>query len=169
MELSDITKDKMIQELALMYAANTVMYGVDVTKEWETATQNAMVLNQAYIRGREDERKKIEGLKEQGLLIELPVAEATTVYMISNNTECCAICKYFCEGYYDCEDECLKLDNRPSFPQYADKPICDKQFLEVIEYTPNLDWIFNNRKLFGKTVFLTRVEAKAKLKKLQSK
>lgn len=110
-----------------------------------------------------------EDLEEQGLLIELPVAEATTVYMISNNTECCAICKYFCEGYYDCGDECLKLDNRPSFPQYADKPICDKQFLEVIEYTPNLDWIFNNRKLFGKTVFLTRVEAKAKLKKLQSK
>ena len=31
MELSDVTKDKWIQELALMYAANKVMYGVDVT------------------------------------------------------------------------------------------------------------------------------------------
>lgn len=105
--------------------------------------------------------------EEQGLLLKLPTTEGTTVYMISNNTDCCYDCDYFEKGYYECEDECRKLDDRPIYPQYAEEPICEKQFLEVIECKPNLDWIFNSRKSFGKTVFLTRQEVEAKLRELK--
>lgn len=87
----------------------------------------------------EKELQEYRQLEEQGVLLKLPVAEGTTVYMISNNTECCGECKFFEGGYYETEDECRKLDYRPNYPQYAGKPICEKQFLEVIEYTPNLD------------------------------
>lgn len=49
----------------------------------------------------------------------------------------------------------------------SDTPVCEKQYLEVTEINPKFDWIFRNRDNFGKTVFLTKSEAEAKLKELR--
>lgn len=60
-QIQDREKDRLIGELskmpamvvsaAYLYALNYVLYGVDVTKEWLTATQNASVLEKAYSDG----------------------------------------------------------------------------------------------------------------------
>ena len=52
------TQEEMIQELAIMYATSLVRYGVDIQEKLETATQMNYALNQAYLRGREDERER---------------------------------------------------------------------------------------------------------------
>lgn len=53
-------------------------------------------------------------------------------------------------------------------PQYADKPLCKKQFYEIKEYKmKTIDEIFWLRNDFCKTVFLTGEEAEAKLKELR--
>ena len=49
-----------INQLAMMYAKNLVQFGVDITKIWDTAIQQTAALNQAYIRGRQDERDRFE-------------------------------------------------------------------------------------------------------------
>ena len=53
------------------------------------------------------------------------------------------------------------------YPQLSDIPVCEKQYLEVTELRPKLDWIFHNRDNFGKTVFLTQAEAEQKVKELK--
>lgn len=45
--------------LADMYANNMCNFGVDVTKDYNTAVQNSAMLNQAYLRGRQDEADRI--------------------------------------------------------------------------------------------------------------
>lgn len=45
----------MVYQLAMKYALCLTQYGVNITEKLETATQNAMALEQAYIRGRQDE------------------------------------------------------------------------------------------------------------------
>lgn len=45
--------------LADMYANNMCNFGVDVTKDYQTAVQNSAMLNQAYLRGRQDEADRI--------------------------------------------------------------------------------------------------------------
>lgn len=52
------TQEEMIQELAIMYATSLVRYGVDIQGKLESATQMNYALNQAYLRGREDERER---------------------------------------------------------------------------------------------------------------
>lgn len=42
--------------LAYMYAKNMYNYGVDVTKEIDTATRQTVMLERAYTKGRNDER-----------------------------------------------------------------------------------------------------------------
>ena len=110
-----------------------------------------------------------EDAEEQGLLLRLPCAEGTTVYIINNNTDACADCRYFEKGYC-CEDYCGNKNVKdedghsyPTYPQYSDSPLCEKHFLEVIEGKMELDWIYRNRENFGKTVFLTREEAEQAL------
>lgn len=46
-------------KLSAMYARNLCDFGVDVTKEYNTAVQNSAMLNQAYLRGRQDEADRI--------------------------------------------------------------------------------------------------------------
>ena len=41
----------MVIATAYLYAINFTLYGVDVTKEWLTATQNASALERAYSKG----------------------------------------------------------------------------------------------------------------------
>lgn len=46
-------------QLSAMYARNLCDFGVDVTKDYNTAVQNSAMLNQAYLRGRQDEADRI--------------------------------------------------------------------------------------------------------------
>ena len=75
-------QDKMINDLALNYAICLVKYGVDIREKWETAIQNKMVLDQAYLRGRADERKSIEEVLDKKLLLKLPCNVEDTVYSV---------------------------------------------------------------------------------------
>ena len=115
-----------------------------------------------------------EDAEEQGLLLRLPCGIGTAVYNVENNTDACSKCNDFERGYY-CDDYCENKnvhyedgDAHVSNPQYADKPLCQKQFYEISESTMNnVDEIFNLRNDFGKTIFLTREEAEAKLKEME--
>ena len=114
-----------------------------------------------------------EDAEEQGLLLRLPCKVGDTVYVVKNNTDACDECNYFEEWYYDCVDYCSnkevgKEDGNESFyPQYADEPICPKQFMEIFVKKATLEWTFNSRKQFGKTIFLTREEAEKALEKMK--
>ena len=94
-----------------------------------------------------EELKQYKEAEEQGLLLKLPCSENTTVYVIENNTDACSECNYFVVGYC-CEDYCNKPNSdvvNGVYPQNSDEPVCEKQYLEVIEINPKLDWIFHNR------------------------
>ena len=112
-----------------------------------------------------------EDSEEQGWLLRLPCGIGTIVYEVENNADSCSECNDFERGYC-CDDWCGNEnvhdedgDVYVPNPQYSDKPLCQKHFYEVNEYVmKNVDEIFNRRKTFGKTVFLTREEAEAKLK-----
>lgn len=121
-----------------------------------------------------DKLAAYEDAEEQGLLLRLPCGIGTTVYEIENNTDACFKCDYFVNAYCnDCEDFCSNKDVRDDgdiyvHPQYADKPLCQKHFYEVNEYMMNnIDEIFNRRNDFGKSVFLSREEAEAKLAEME--
>ena len=67
-QIQNYERKKLIEELskmppmvvatAYLYAMNFELYGVDVTKEWVTATQNASALSRAYEKGYYDGLKK---------------------------------------------------------------------------------------------------------------
>ena len=95
---------------------------------------------------------KYEDLEEQGRLIKLPCKVGDTVYCIfSRYTKCTfnneEFDEYSCQG---CEYEC---DSKK-----------ENYVQDMRAYS--LDWIVTNLKNFGKTVFLTKSEAEAKLKEL---
>lgn len=107
-----------------------------------------------------------EDMEEQGRLVVLPCKVGDTVYEICNNTNACHKCPHY-EGIYGSgESWCMQIDDDDLryYPQVAEKPLCEKQFMEVVAHTPNLDWLFHHRNEFGKTVFLTREEAEDALK-----
>lgn len=116
-----------------------------------------------------------EDLEEQGRLIKLPCKVGDTYYSIEVNTDSCEECHFFQKGYY-CDDLCTNKAVRDEDgdmlinPQYSDKAFCKKHFYEINKCCfDNVDEIFNLRKCFGKTVFLTKSEAEAKLKELRGK
>lgn len=97
--------------------------------------------------------KEYQHLEEQGRLIKLPCKVGDTVYCIfSRYTKCTfnneEFDEYSCQG---CEYEC---DSKK-----------ENYVQGMIAYS--LDWIVTNLKKFGKTVFLTKSEAEAKLKELR--
>lgn len=99
-------------------------------------------------------------------LVVLPCKAGDTVYEISNNTDACNGCQHY-EGIYGSgESWCMQIDDVDLryYPNIAEKPLCEKQFMEVVAHKPEIDWIFTHRNDFGKTVFLTREEAEAALK-----
>lgn len=59
------SNDVIVSNLAKAYALNIKRCGVDITGKLETATQNAAALNQAYLRGRKDERDKFDKWREK--------------------------------------------------------------------------------------------------------
>lgn len=64
-EVSEEYKGDMKHNLAEMYAKNMVDYGVDVTKEWQTATQQSCALEKAFIRGIQYERDRFIELRKE--------------------------------------------------------------------------------------------------------
>lgn len=99
-------------------------------------------------------------LLENGVIV-LPCKIGDTVYYIENNTEACFECKYYSK-FYEMDELCDK--NFETYPTASSSPLCDKQFYEVKEFKPTLNWIFNHRNEFGKTVFLNREDAEQALK-----
>lgn len=51
----ELTREEQIQIYAEAYARILIMYGVDVSDKLESAVQLSAALNQAYLRGRQDE------------------------------------------------------------------------------------------------------------------
>lgn len=100
-----------------------------------------------------DKLGKYEDLEEQGRLIKLPCKVGDIVYCIFNRYTKCThsneeFDEYNCQG---CEYEC---DSKK-----------ENYVQDVRAYS--LDWIVTNLNNFGKTVFLTKSEAEAKLKELR--
>ncbi len=98
---------------------------------------------------------KYEDLEEQGGLIKLPCKVGDIVYCIFNRYTKCThsneeFDEYNCQG---CEYEC---DSKK-----------ENYVQDVRAYS--LDWIVTNLNNFGKTVFLTKSEAEAKLKELRGR
>lgn len=54
-----------VYNLAMSYAICLSKYGVDITEKLETTTQNAYALNQAYMRGRQEERDKFDKWRKE--------------------------------------------------------------------------------------------------------
>lgn len=96
--------------------------------------------------------------------VHLPCKLGDILYFVKNNTDaCCPIC-----GQYDGYDNYCRLKNK-SFPEIAESPVCNKQFMEIVEYTADLGMIVENIDKFGKTVFLIREEAEKALAERQVK
>nr|DAK62525.1 MAG TPA: hypothetical protein [Caudoviricetes sp.] len=94
-----------------------------------------------------------EDLEEQGRLIKLPCKVGDTVYCIFTRYTRCTFGneefdEYSCQG---CEYEC---DSKK-----------ENYVQDMKAYS--LDWIVTNLKNIGKTAFLTKSEAEAKLKELR--
>lgn len=94
-----------------------------------------------------------EDTEEQSRLIILPCKVGDTVYCIFNRYTRCTFSneefdEYSCQG---CEYE---------FDSEKENYVQDMRAY-------SLDWIVTNLKNFGKTVFLTKFEAEAKLKELR--
>lgn len=138
-------------------------------KEIPTLVNNAEYWMEVYFK-----LKDIEDAEEQGLLLRLPCKVGTIIYKIENNTDACCKCNDFKISHCD-DDLCGNKNGHDEGgvfyvlnPQYADKPLCKKQFYEIKEYKmKTIDEIFWLRNDFCKTVFLTGEEAEAKLKEME--
>lgn len=64
-ELAEEYRNDKVCQTAIMYAKNLHKYGVQIDSIWETATQQSMALNQAYMRGRQDERDIFDEWQEK--------------------------------------------------------------------------------------------------------
>lgn len=99
------------------------------------------------------ELKKYKQMEERGSLIKLPCKIGDTVYCIASRYTKCTFYneefdEYSCQG---CEYECNS--KKENYVQ------------DMRAYS--FDWIIKNLNNFGKTVFLTKSEAEAKLKELR--
>lgn len=117
--------------------------------------------------------KEYEDLDKQGKLVILPCKIGDTYYSIEVNTDSCEECAFFQKGCY-CDDWCTNNAVRDEDgdtlinPQYSDKVFCKKHFYEINKCCfDDIDEIFNLRQCFGKTLFLTKSKAEAKLKELR--
>lgn len=80
-ELAEEYRDDKVHQIAMMYAKSIYLYGVDITEKWETAVQNHMALEQAYMRGRQDERDRFaEWQEEYANNIDVPTIDAGELF-----------------------------------------------------------------------------------------
>ena len=118
-------------------------------------------------------RVAIAALREQeeseGRVIVLPCKEGDIVYEVKNNTDACRSCQHYSSWFgMDCICDKQDFDSEyHEYPECAERPICEKQFMEVVEYQPNIEAIFRHRNDFGKTIFLNREEAEKALRRLE--
>ena len=90
--------------------------------------------------------------------VHLPCKVGDVLYFVKNNTDaCCPVCNKY-DGY----DNYCHLKNK-SYPELSEIPVCNKQFIEIVECAADLMLIVKNIDKFGKTVFLTRKEAEKAL------
>jgi hypothetical protein len=143
-----------------IYDISNKLFGLNISR----ADKTRMIL---------EKLAEYEDLAEQGRLVILPCKVGETYYSIEVNTKSCEECDFFQKGYY-CDDFCENKivtdedDDTLINPQYSDKVFCKKHFYEINKcFFDNVDEIFNLRECFGKTVFLTKPEAEAKLKELR--
>ena len=96
-----LKQEEQIRAYAEIYARNLIMYGVDVREKLETATLVSHSLNQAYMRGRQDECN----IRWIPCCERLP--EKSGVYLISHKC-----CPYPILGYYTKTSKCWSDVNR---------------------------------------------------------
>ena len=115
------------------------------------------------------EKNDLYNAVNDGRVVILPCKVGDTVYEVKNNTDACRSCRYYSSWYgMDCFCDKQDIDAEYHYyPECAERPICEKQFMEVVEYKPNIDSIFRNRNDFGKTIFLSREEAEDALQRLE--
>ena len=114
--------------------------------------------------GRElQDHEECEHFKDRSRFVELPCAVGTVVYEIMNNTDACLDCDYRYFSYTYDDEECERPGHQTNNPSLAKYPVCEKQFMEVINFPATERYLLNNRDKFGKTVFLTLEEAEAEL------
>ena len=133
----------------------------DFMKRWERTVEIAGLCKKGGI----DHLLELKKAEQDGRLVVLPCKVGDTVYEIRNNTDACNGCQHYNGIYGSGESWCAQIDDVDLryYPNIAERPLCEKQFMEVVEHKPEIDWIFTHRNDFGKTVFLTREEAEAAL------
>ena len=94
-----------------------------------------------------------EDLEKQGLLLRLPCAVGSTVYVISSRYTECSKYKETWNDCYGCEDK--------------DKCDSHEEYYIHINHSVSDEWIVRYMNDFGKTVFLTKEEAEQKLKEME--
>lgn len=94
--------------------------------------------------------------------VHLPCKVGDILYFVKNNTDaCCPVCDVY-NGY----DNYCYLKQK-CYPDLAEIPLCDKQFMEIVECKADLVMIVENMGKFGKTVFLTHDEAEKALEEMK--
>ena len=89
--------------------------------------------------------------------VHLPCKVGDKVYFLKNNTNACRCC-----DEYDGEMSYC-YSTKIGYPELAERPICGKQFVEIVAWVADLMNIVENIDNFGRTVFLTREEAEKAL------
>ena len=96
--------------------------------------------------------------------VQLPCKVGDILYFVKNNTDaCCPVCDMY-NGY----DNYCYLKQK-CYPELAEIPICEKQFMEIVKCKGDLVAIVKNMDKFGKTVFLTHDEAEKALEEINER
>lgn len=86
-----------VSQLAMKYAICLTQYGVDITEKLQTATQNALALEKAYLRGRQDERDAFEEWQKEYNNSWIPCSER----LPDNDSDVLVWFEYFRFGEYN--------------------------------------------------------------------
>lgn len=99
-------------------------------------------------------------------VVVLPCKVGEIVYEVRNNTDACFDCPCYSD-FYGLDVMCTRDgEDVVDYPNLSEEPVCKKHYYEVLEYVikdEKRSW--NIRDKVGKTVFLTREEAKKALAK----
>lgn len=142
-----------MERLTERYIPNDEKKGIAGIKVFESENKTPLVkvLSGEYLYPAIEKLATYEDLEEQGLLVRLPVATGTNVYVVGSFLDCIydydnckATQKWKCEEDIQCEYE------RKSY------------YVKEIEFTS----IMKNS--IGKSIFLTREEAEKKLKEMKN-
>lgn len=142
-----------MERLTERYIPNDEKKGIAGIKVFESENKTPLVkvLSSEYLYPAIEKLATYEDLEEQGLLVRLPVATGTNVYVVGSFLDCIydyehceATQKWKCEEYVQCE--------------YEKK----KYYVKEINFTS----IMKNS--IGKSIFLTREEAEKKLEEIQN-